>query len=254
MATFPATPKSPPAGRNGKPADEFVRSRPTRRPLELTSHATARSYCTATFSDGHRPVRRADVHPAISRSPPSGRTGYATRSARACSRFGRTKSDARNCPAAWHPGVGAGKCEHARGSRATCAAGGRSVRRLRLWPDSFPQTLAWRARRINLHGSLLPKYRGAPPVQWAVYHGETQTGVSVIHMTPRLDAGPVLVQRSTPIGPAETAADLEPRLAAIGAEAVAESIQLLAAGQQSPGIPQDAAIASNTRGAKRQMA
>jgi methionyl-tRNA formyltransferase len=97
---------------------------------------------------------------------------------------------------------------------------------------------------INLHGSLLPKYRGAAPIQWAVYHGESETGVSVIHMTPRLDAGPVLVQRSTPIGPAETAADLEPRLAAIGSESVAESIELLAAGQQSAGIPQDAAIAS----------
>ena len=77
---------------------------------------------------------------------------------------------------------------------------------------------------INLHGSLLPKYRGAAPIQWAVYHGETETGVSVIHMTPRLDAGPVLVQRSTPIGPTETAAELEPRLAALGADAVAEAL------------------------------
>ena len=48
---------------------------------------------------------------------------------------------------------------------------------------------------INLHASLLPKYRGAAPINWAIYHGETETGVTVIHMTPQLDAGPCLVQR-----------------------------------------------------------
>ena len=61
---------------------------------------------------------------------------------------------------------------------------------------------------INLHGSLLPKYRGAAPVQWAIWRGEQETGVTVIHMTPRLDAGPNLAQLTTAIGPAETAAEL----------------------------------------------
>ena len=51
---------------------------------------------------------------------------------------------------------------------------------------------------INLHASLLPKYRGAAPINWAIYHGETATGVTVIHMTPQLDAGPSLVQCRTP--------------------------------------------------------
>ena len=97
---------------------------------------------------------------------------------------------------------------------------------------------------INLHGSLLPKYRGAAPIQWAVYHGETETGVSVIHMTPRLDAGPVLVQRATPIGPTETAAELEPRLAAIGADAVQEALAMLSAGKPTTGIVQDQSLAS----------
>ncbi len=97
---------------------------------------------------------------------------------------------------------------------------------------------------INLHGSLLPKYRGAAPIQWAVYHGETETGVSVIHMTPRLDAGPVLVQRATPIGPTETAAELEPRLAALGADAVQEALAMLSAGQPTAGIVQDQLLAS----------
>jgi len=97
---------------------------------------------------------------------------------------------------------------------------------------------------INLHGSLLPRYRGAAPIQWAIYHGETTTGVTVLHITPTVDAGPILVQSSTPIGPTETAADLEPRLAAIGADAVQEALALLASGNSPPGIPQDSALAS----------
>jgi methionyl-tRNA formyltransferase len=96
---------------------------------------------------------------------------------------------------------------------------------------------------INLHGSLLPKYRGAAPIQWAIFHGETETGVSVIHMTPRLDAGPVLVQKRLAIGPDETAAELEPRLAALGPAAVLEAIARLAAGE-TVGIPQDPALAT----------
>ena len=77
---------------------------------------------------------------------------------------------------------------------------------------------------INLHGSLLPKYRGAAPINWAMYHGEPETGVSVIHMTPRLDGGPVLTVRRTPIGPEENAIDLEERMSQLGVEAVAEAI------------------------------
>ncbi|MEX2141298.1 MAG: methionyl-tRNA formyltransferase [Pirellulales bacterium] len=97
---------------------------------------------------------------------------------------------------------------------------------------------------INLHGSLLPKYRGAAPIQWAIYHGETETGVTVIHMTPRLDAGPCLVQRSTPIEPNETAMDLEPRLADLGARAVLEAINLLDSGHAAAVIPQDPKLAT----------
>jgi methionyl-tRNA formyltransferase len=103
---------------------------------------------------------------------------------------------------------------------------------------------------INLHGSLLPKYRGAAPIQWAVYQGETETGVSVIHMTPRLDAGPVLVQRALAILPDETAGQLEPRLAALGPDAVLEAIARLAAGDTS-GIPQDAALATKASRLKK---
>ncbi|MGI8978110.1 MAG: methionyl-tRNA formyltransferase [Pirellulaceae bacterium] len=80
---------------------------------------------------------------------------------------------------------------------------------------------------INLHGSLLPKYRGAAPVHWAVYNGDAETGVTVIHMTPRLDGGPCLAVRRTPIGGEETMAELEQRLSMIGVEAVQEAIEKL---------------------------
>jgi methionyl-tRNA formyltransferase len=98
---------------------------------------------------------------------------------------------------------------------------------------------------INLHGSLLPKYRGAAPINWAIYHGERETGITVIHMTPKLDAGPCLVQRATAIGPDETAVDLEPRLAALGAPAVVEAIEMLAEGRMALGIDQNPSAATN---------
>ena len=83
---------------------------------------------------------------------------------------------------------------------------------------------------VNLHGSLLPKYRGAAPVHWAIYHGETETGVSVIHMTPRVDAGPVIAQGRALIEPDETAADVEPRLSEIGAWLMRRAIDNLESG------------------------
>jgi methionyl-tRNA formyltransferase len=81
---------------------------------------------------------------------------------------------------------------------------------------------------INLHGSLLPAHRGAAPVQWAVLRGDRETGVSVIHMTPKLDAGPVITVRKTPIHPKETAGELEQRLSLLGVEAVLEAVEFLA--------------------------
>lgn len=80
---------------------------------------------------------------------------------------------------------------------------------------------------INLHGSLLPKYRGAAPINWALWNGESVTGVTVIHMTPRLDAGPCLTQLSTDIEPEEDAAQLEQRLAQLGIESVAQALAML---------------------------
>jgi len=80
---------------------------------------------------------------------------------------------------------------------------------------------------INLHGSLLPAHRGAAPVQWSILRGDSQAGCSVIWMTPRLDAGPVISHAVTPIGTAETAADLETRLAMLGSQPVLSAIEQL---------------------------
>jgi methionyl-tRNA formyltransferase len=98
-----------------------------------------------------------------------------------------------------------------------------------------PATLATtRLGGINLHGSLLPKYRGAAPVQCAILHGETETGNTVIQMTPGLDAGPCLAQERTPIDPDEDAAELEKRLSQLGAESVLRVVDELAAGTAKP--------------------
>ncbi len=108
---------------------------------------------------------------------------------------------------------------------------------------------------INLHGSLLPKYRGAAPVAWAILQGETRTGVTVIRMTPKLDAGPILVQRVTDIGSDETTPELEARLARMGADAVLEAIQILETwdGHSPLGIPQDSRLATSAPRLTRAM-
>jgi methionyl-tRNA formyltransferase len=96
---------------------------------------------------------------------------------------------------------------------------------------------------INLHASLLPKYRGAAPINWALYHGERETGVTVIHMTPQLDAGPCIAQCRQEIGPDETAPQLETRLAEVGAALVQQAIDCLERGAATA-LPQDPALAS----------
>ena len=94
-----------------------------------------------------------------------------------------------------------------------------------------------------MHGSLLPKYRGAAPVQWAILHGDAETGNTVIQMTPGLDAGPCLAQERTPIDPDEDAATLETRLAALGATLVLRVVDELAKGTAKP-IEQNSGEAS----------
>ncbi|WP_461508383.1 methionyl-tRNA formyltransferase [Rhodopirellula baltica] len=93
-----------------------------------------------------------------------------------------------------------------------------------LKPDALQSA---RLGGINLHGSLLPAYRGAAPVQRALLSGDRETGVSVIHMTPRLDGGPIVASRITPIRDDETSGELEVRLSDIGVDATLEAIGLL---------------------------
>jgi methionyl-tRNA formyltransferase len=96
---------------------------------------------------------------------------------------------------------------------------------------------------INVHASLLPKYRGAAPVAWAIYHGETQTGVTIIRMSVALDAGDMLAQEVIDIGPEETAGELESRLAQVGASLAIRVVDQIAT-DTVRGIKQDKAQAT----------
>jgi methionyl-tRNA formyltransferase len=87
---------------------------------------------------------------------------------------------------------------------------------------------------LNLHGSLLPKYRGAAPIQWAVANGERITGVTTMRLDEGMDTGGMLLRRELPIGPADTAEDLFPRLAALGAPLMVETLAGLEAGNIAP--------------------
>src|SRR5690606_19517166 len=82
---------------------------------------------------------------------------------------------------------------------------------------------------LNIHASLLPRWRGAAPIQRAILAGDTHTGVSIMQMDEGLDTGPVLLERSTPIGERESAASLHDRLAALGAEAIVAALAQLEA-------------------------
>src|ERR1043166_1026539 len=80
---------------------------------------------------------------------------------------------------------------------------------------------------VNVHFSLLPKYRGAAPVNWAIVNGETETGVTTMRIVQELDAGPVLLQRATTIAPDEAAPHLLSRLASLGADLISETVRNL---------------------------
>ena len=91
---------------------------------------------------------------------------------------------------------------------------------------------------VNLHGSLLPRYRGAAPIQWAIARGETVTGVTTMRLDAGLDTGDILLQKSVPIAASDTADSLAPRLAEIGADLMVETLRGLQAGSIHP-RPQD---------------
>ena len=101
-----------------------------------------------------------------------------------------------------------------------------------------------RLGNINLHGSLLPKYRGAAPIQWAIANGEPATGATTMRLDEGLDTGDILLQREMPLAPDMTAVDVFPLLAEMGADLMMETLRGLEAGSITP-RPQDHARATD---------
>lgn len=99
---------------------------------------------------------------------------------------------------------------------------------------------------INVHASLLPKYRGAAPIQWAILNGDEYTGVTIMRSVKEVDAGDILLSKKLKIGERETAGELFDRLAALGGEAIVEAIELLQSGD-AKFVPQDAEQATHCK-------
>ncbi len=97
---------------------------------------------------------------------------------------------------------------------------------------------------INLHGSLLPKYRGAAPIQWSVANGETVSGVTTMRLDAGLDTGPMLLAQAVPVGEEETAVDVYENLAEVGAPLMVETLRRLDAGELFPEV-QDHSLATH---------
>lgn len=114
----------------------------------------------------------------------------------------------------------------------------------RILPQAFLDVAKYGS--INVHGSLLPKYRGAAPIQWAVLNGDKTTGVSVQYMAAAMDAGDVIAARETEIGEFETAGELFDRLKTLGAELLAETVRKIASGSVIR-VPQNEADATYTK-------
>jgi methionyl-tRNA formyltransferase len=96
---------------------------------------------------------------------------------------------------------------------------------------------------INVHASLLPKYRGSSPIHWAIVNGEVESGVTTMYMAEGLDTGDILLQATVPLDPRETAATLHDKLAKLGGPLLVETLRRLAAGTLTP-TPQDEAASS----------
>lgn len=106
----------------------------------------------------------------------------------------------------------------------------------RILPEELLQVPPYGS--INVHSSLLPKYRGAAPINWAILNGERETGVTIMYMAKELDAGDIIHVLKTPIDPEETAQELTERLALLGAQALSETVALLKEGK-AVRTPQD---------------
>src|SRR5258706_2692093 len=99
---------------------------------------------------------------------------------------------------------------------------------------------------INLHGSLLPQYRGAAPINWAVINGEKETGVTTFKLKHEIDTGDMLLQESIPIGEDETAGEVHDKMKEIGAQLLVKTIQGLADGELKE-IPQESLLTAERK-------
>lgn len=97
---------------------------------------------------------------------------------------------------------------------------------------------------LNVHASLLPKYRGSSPIQWSIINGDEQSGITIMRTVKAVDAGDILLEKATPIGKDETAGELFDRLAILGGEAICEAISLVESGKAAF-VPQDESKATH---------
>lgn len=97
---------------------------------------------------------------------------------------------------------------------------------------------------LNVHASLLPKYRGSSPIQWSIINGDEQSGITIMRTVKAVDAGDILLEKATPIGEDETAGELFDRLAILGGEAICEAISLVESGK-AVFVPQDESKATH---------
>jgi len=119
----------------------------------------------------------------------------------------------------------------------------------KLFPDALRE--AFSKGVLNVHYSLLPKYRGATPLEAALLAGERETGVTIQEMAHELDAGDVIAQEATAIAPSETARELRPRLITMGAQLLIDTLPRFEHGDITP-VPQDAALATRARKLKKE--
>lgn len=120
----------------------------------------------------------------------------------------------------------------------------------RILPQAFLDVAKYGS--INVHGSLLPRYRGAAPIQWAVLNGDETTGVSIQYMAAAMDAGDVIAARETKIGEFETSGQLFDRLKTLGAELLVETVRKIESGEISR-VPQNEADATYTKMLDKEM-
>lgn len=120
----------------------------------------------------------------------------------------------------------------------------------KLLPDAMLALPTYGA--VNVHGSLLPQYRGAAPIQWAVLNGDLETGVSTMYLSHDMDAGDIIFTQKTAIGEQETAGELFDRLAEMGADLLVKTLRAIEAGN-APRTPQNHAQATYTKPLSKDM-